>query len=80
MTRAVIGVFFKGEAWQVTTHIGLQFISQDPSSVCSHIRMHHPASSCADNMVRDSGMGGAVVGREGGRLSVCVFGIREGGS
>ena len=39
---------------------------------------HHPASSCTDNTVGDSGMGGAAVGREKGTgefecVCVCVW-------
>lgn len=70
------GWILKWEGWRVTTST-LQYISQESCSVCSHIRMHHPASSCADNMVRDSGEGGAVVGREKG--CVCLWGRGEGG-
>lgn len=43
-----------------------QHRGQESSSVYSHIRMHHPTSSCTDNMVRDSGEGGVTMGREQG--------------
>lgn len=35
--------------------------------------MHHPTSSCTDNMVRDSGMGGAMVAKKRTGVCLCVW-------
>lgn len=69
----------KCERWQATTSNNLENISQKSTSVYSHIRTHHPASSCTDNMVRDRGAGRCTAGqRESTCVYVCVC-VRESG-